>query len=255
MDSHGSGYPQVNARRRVRSSPKGSAFPPLKGHLWKTTPDRTARGCIGCSRAWPTCKALPSATGRNAVNQVVVTKKRETAPSPNMDSERIPPLLDRSCMDCGIDTRATGEYYSLKDSLWRRINPLVLGMLCLGCAEDRMGRVLCKRDFSSAPINAESAERCPGLARRLNRRTTAKSRVLRPRMRKILGKRPTQSRLGLMSSRLMAHVGRNGRVKPTDIMQVARSLPALPAPAPLPLPRWVLERSQGSAHVEKPKKR
>jgi len=48
----------------------------------------------------------------------------------------ISPLLDGLCMDCGVDTRATGEYYALKDSLWHRINPLVIGTavpsLCRG---------------------------------------------------------------------------------------------------------------------------
>jgi hypothetical protein len=167
-----------------------------------------------------------------------MTKKPGKA-RPAADQDRAPPFLDRSCMDCGIDTRATGEYYGLKGSLWRRINPLVIGILCLGCAEDRLGRSLCKRDFSSVPINAESAKRCPGLERRLKRRSLVTSRVIRPRMRKILGKQSTQSRLGLASFRLLAHVGRNGRVKPADIMQVTRSLPPLTdrqLPLPLPMP-------------------
>jgi hypothetical protein len=173
---------------------------------------------------------------------------------PASDQDRAPPFLGRSCMDCGIDTRATGEYYGLRNALWRRINPLVIGILCLGCAEDRLGRSLCKRDFSSAPINAESAKRCPGLARRLKRRSVVTSRVIRPRMRKILGKQSTQSRLGLASFRLLAHVGRNGCVKPADIMQVTRSLPPLTDPQlPLPLPMPVLA-ILAERHRSKPKK-
>jgi len=39
-------------------------------------------------------------------------------------------VLDGSCMDCGVDTISQGEYYSLKDSVWRSINPLVVGHLC-----------------------------------------------------------------------------------------------------------------------------
>ena len=137
-------------------------------------------------------------------------------------------------MDCGVDGFAAGEYYALKDALWRRINPLVIGMLCLACAEDRLGRPLNRADFTQAPINAESAINCPALARRLNRARPEGSRSTdeaRPRSGKTARKHATQSRLGYASFRLLGYVGSNGRVKPSDMMNVIRSLPSPDAPA------------------------
>jgi len=77
--------------------------------------------------------------------------------------------LGGSCMDCGIDAMARGEYYALKDSVWQAINPLVIGHLCLECVEDRLGRSLHRGDFSSARINTTSALKCRVLAQRLQR--------------------------------------------------------------------------------------
>ena len=143
--------------------------------------------------------------------------------------EEAPSLLDSLCMDCGMNTRATGEYYLLKDPLWRRVNPLIFGLLCLGCAEDRLGRPLCRADFSSAPLNARWAAVCPQLARRLKReppgasqRSSRSPYEVKPRLRRMAKKRGTQSRMGLMSFQLLAHVGRNGRVKPEDVARVLR---------------------------------
>jgi hypothetical protein len=149
------------------------------------------------------------------------------------DDARVASVLSGGCMDCGVDTLATGEYYALKDALWRRINPLVIGMLCLTCAEDRLGRSLNGRDFARAPVNAESAMKCPSLARRLTRSSLASSRSMheiKPRARKIESKRATQSRLGHTSYQLLRHVGRNGRVKPADIMKVIHSTPSADSP-------------------------
>jgi hypothetical protein len=84
--------------------------------------------------------------------------------------------LHGSCMDCGVDTLARGEYYALKDSVWRTINLLVIGYMFLACAEDRLGQGLCRGDFSSAPINKTSALKCPALAERLQRAQSSASR-------------------------------------------------------------------------------
>ncbi len=35
------------------------------------------------------------------------------------------------CMDCGVDTDKSQEYYMLKLPVWRKINPQIDGMLCL----------------------------------------------------------------------------------------------------------------------------
>lgn len=71
-------------------------------------------------------------------------------------------------MDCGKDTDASNERYMLKDALWCSIDPLVIGILCLECAEDRLGRPLYKSDFS-APMNQKSTHACLALMERLKR--------------------------------------------------------------------------------------
>jgi hypothetical protein len=144
------------------------------------------------------------------------------------DEAGVASILSGLCMDCSVDTLAAGEYYALKDQLWRRINPLVIGMLCLSCVEDRLGRSLWSGDFARAPVNAVSAQSCPSLARRLKRakpasleRSPQRMTEVKPRLARITEKSATQSRLGLASFQLMARVGRSGRVRPSDIMSVA----------------------------------
>lgn len=58
------------------------------------------------------------------------------------------------CMDCGTDTNESKEYYTLLDQVWLEANPDDFGMLCIGCVETRLGRMLTRADFDlSAPIN------------------------------------------------------------------------------------------------------
>ena len=57
------------------------------------------------------------------------------------------------CLDCKVHTSNIGEYYMLNDKLWEDINPNKTGMLCIGCAENRIGRKLIKADFMNVPIN------------------------------------------------------------------------------------------------------
>ena len=71
------------------------------------------------------------------------------------------------CIDCDADTHVNEQYYVLKDRLWKRINPLIDGMLCLPCAEKRLGRPLSRRDFKKMPVNTNQARLCPELAARL----------------------------------------------------------------------------------------
>ncbi|TDZ93466.1 hypothetical protein [Mycobacteroides salmoniphilum] len=70
------------------------------------------------------------------------------------------PVIDWSCLDCGIDTdnvdgRGHDEYYMLHNDLWLRINPDEAGHLCIGCAESRLGRRLIRADFTDAPVNTK----------------------------------------------------------------------------------------------------
>lgn len=59
------------------------------------------------------------------------------------------------CIDCGINTLTeTGEYYMVRDDVWlAAAEDKNMGMLCIGCLEDRLGRQLNGLDFIDAPIN------------------------------------------------------------------------------------------------------
>lgn len=39
------------------------------------------------------------------------------------------------------------------DEVWETANPKRKGMLCIGCLELRLGRLLTKDDFTDAPVN------------------------------------------------------------------------------------------------------
>jgi hypothetical protein len=137
-------------------------------------------------------------------------------------------VLGWSCMDCGKNTHASKEYYALKDSVWRRINPIILGMLCLKCAEDRLGRPLCRSDFSAAPINARGALTCPELADRLRRtrsrkvslRATPSAQSARDLASNLVNKSKIQSRLGRLSAELRKHSSPDGRISTEAFAQV-----------------------------------
>jgi len=58
-----------------------------------------------------------------------------------------------NCLDCGVNTADNYEYYMVKNKIWRKAHPEDDGMLCIGCLEVRLGRVLTHKDFTSAPIN------------------------------------------------------------------------------------------------------
>lgn len=136
-------------------------------------------------------------------------------------------LLDGACMDCGIDTMARDEYYMLKDPIWRSINPLVLGKLCLQCAEDRLGRPLHRGDFSAAPLNQLFAPRCQELATRLKRsrpKSIRKAARLSPAaiQSRLAKKQHTQNSLGRLSAALLQYRGRNGRVPQGTLARVLR---------------------------------
>jgi hypothetical protein len=145
----------------------------------------------------------------------------------------------RNCMDCGKDTIDSQELYALKDPLWRRLNPLVIGMLCLGCAEDRLCRPLYRSDFAAYPINAQHARVCPALADRLSRarpRTSPPSAAhvaqLTSRRTEVMAKKGrTQSPLGRFSWALFQQRGHNGRVSRKAFAQVLQAQQALNASA------------------------
>jgi hypothetical protein len=70
-------------------------------------------------------------------------------------------------MDCGVNTSEANEYYMLHNHIWNAISKTKGGMLCIGCAEKRLGRRLTAADFSVCELNrSPSTQRS---ARLLNR--------------------------------------------------------------------------------------
>jgi hypothetical protein len=157
----------------------------------------------------------PSCTSEGRCEHDVVRKKTDA-------------VLGWSCMDCGKNTHASKEYYALKDTVWRRINPIILGMLCLKCAEDRLGRPLCRSDFSAAPINTRGALTCPKLADRLRRTRSSESPIRATRSAQserdlasnLANKSKTQSRLGRLSAEMRQHSRPDGRFSREAFAQV-----------------------------------
>ena len=59
---------------------------------------------------------------------------------------------DRHCADCGVDTIERGEFYMVVDSVWEHASG-GQEMLCIGCLEQRIGRILTADDFTDVPVN------------------------------------------------------------------------------------------------------
>jgi len=57
------------------------------------------------------------------------------------------------CMDCGVDTSRIGEFYFINTETWTCAVGSKNGMLCIGCLERRLGRLLKRSDFTDAYIN------------------------------------------------------------------------------------------------------
>lgn len=61
---------------------------------------------------------------------------------------------DFFCLDCGVCTCCTDEYYMVHDSVWERVANR--GMLCIACLEQRLGRELNGSDFTLCPLNLQN---------------------------------------------------------------------------------------------------
>lgn len=61
------------------------------------------------------------------------------------------------CLDCRVDTGKIYEHYMLLDEVWLTVAPKT-GMLCIGCVEGRLGRVLVKSDFNDSFVNRLSPQ-------------------------------------------------------------------------------------------------
>jgi hypothetical protein len=71
-----------------------------------------------------------------------------------------------SCLDCSVCTDCNAEYYMVHDHVWLAANPKDKGMLCVGCLESRLGRLLTKDDFTAAPLNTNPWSESERLATR-----------------------------------------------------------------------------------------
>lgn len=62
------------------------------------------------------------------------------------------------CLDCKVDTGKIGEHYFVNTEVWLSVVKSKNGMLCIGCLENRLGRVLTPADFTKAYINSPKFE-------------------------------------------------------------------------------------------------
>jgi hypothetical protein len=60
------------------------------------------------------------------------------------------------CFTCGRNTSEMGEYYVVRQNLWKAYG--VEGMLCIGCFETRLGRRLTPAEFIVCDVNKNNDE-------------------------------------------------------------------------------------------------
>jgi len=57
------------------------------------------------------------------------------------------------CLDCSSDTGKMHEHYFVQTDIWMAAVGSKIGMLCVGCLEKRLGRMLKGSDFPDVHIN------------------------------------------------------------------------------------------------------
>ncbi|MFD3591672.1 hypothetical protein ACFWU5_03015 [Nocardia sp. NPDC058640] len=91
---------------------------------------------------------------RDGVDEAV---KNRLLPAAMADIRRRIPWLDVGfsrlwcCRSCGFDTR--DEYYWVEDDIWQQVAAATDHFLCIGCVENRLGRMLSANDFPDVPMN------------------------------------------------------------------------------------------------------
>ena len=70
-----------------------------------------------------------------------------------------PPFCS-NCVDCGVDTMGENshEIYMVFGSIWRASGVCECKLLCIGCLERRIGRLLHSGDFTRCPLNYLNAK-------------------------------------------------------------------------------------------------
>lgn len=71
------------------------------------------------------------------------------------------------CLDCKQDTGKMREHYFIHTELWLKVVDSIVGMLCVGCLEARLGRNLVPSDFTNCTVNNPKYE--PKSARLMQR--------------------------------------------------------------------------------------
>jgi hypothetical protein len=77
--------------------------------------------------------------------------------------------INWNCMDCNVNTYEIDEYYTVYDDIWLTAHPADQGLLCIGCLESRLGRLLTADDFPCYPINNGAFRQSARLLNRLGR--------------------------------------------------------------------------------------
>lgn len=125
-------------------------------------------------------------------------------------------------MDCRKSTFAVHEIFQLTDRVWRRANPLIVGILCLDCVEKRLGRLLHATDFAPSAINVNGAQVCKDLAERLVRAPAPTTARRRQAWISGASTRPPKTPLGRASAALLPFCDGEGRVPPAVIVRLMR---------------------------------
>lgn len=76
------------------------------------------------------------------------------------------------CLDCRVDTGKIHEHYFIRTDVWLSVVESIVGMLCIGCLEQRLGRELTPDDFTDCSLNSPKYEpKSQRLMKRLTRVT------------------------------------------------------------------------------------
>jgi hypothetical protein len=93
-------------------------------------------------------------------------------------------LAETNCTDCRWCTILLGEFYMVHDHVWEqacqsepKTNPAET-FLCVGCLEERLGRLLTPGDFMDVKLN--NPNKPQGVSSRLRKRLTRMARSLPP---------------------------------------------------------------------------
>jgi hypothetical protein len=91
------------------------------------------------------------------------------------------PVVTTRCIDCGVGTITSREWYMVKNEVWDQAwvgrrkswhwQTMGQEILCIGCLEQRLGRMLTASDFTDAPVNDPNKQL---MSKRLRQRLAAR---------------------------------------------------------------------------------